>query len=88
MLRRRSGASGFVLKDTPPEHLLDAIRIIAAGDALLTPSITRRLITEVARRPRAVPPGASRLLDSHQIAPDELRGGLRPRAFRAGRGYT
>jgi len=36
MLRRRSGASGFVLKDTPPEHLLDAIRIIAAGDALLT----------------------------------------------------
>ena len=52
----RSGASGFVLKDTPPEQLLDAIRVVAAGDALLTPSITRRLITEFARRPRAVPP--------------------------------
>ncbi len=48
----RSGASGFVLKDTRPEQLLDAIRIVAAGDALLTPSITRRLITEFARHPR------------------------------------
>jgi DNA-binding NarL/FixJ family response regulator len=52
----RSGASGFVLKDTPPEQLLDAIRVVAAGEALLTPSITRRLITEFARRPPAVPP--------------------------------
>jgi DNA-binding NarL/FixJ family response regulator len=52
----RSGASGFVLKDTPPEQLLDAIRVVAGGDALLTPSITRRLIAEFARRPRAVPP--------------------------------
>jgi DNA-binding NarL/FixJ family response regulator len=52
----RSGASGFVLKDTPPEQLLDAIRIVAAGDALLTPSVTRRLITEFARIPHAVPP--------------------------------
>jgi len=52
----RSGASGFVLKDTPPERLLDAIRVVASGDALLTPSITRRLIAEFARRPRAVPP--------------------------------
>jgi DNA-binding NarL/FixJ family response regulator len=47
----RSGASGFVLKDTPPEQLLEAIRIVAAGDALLTPSITRRLIAEFARAP-------------------------------------
>ena len=47
----RSGASGFVLKDTPPEQLLEAIRIIAAGDALLTPAITRRLIAEFARGP-------------------------------------
>ncbi len=47
----RSGASGFVLKDTPPERLLEAIRIVAAGDALLTPSITRRLIAEFARAP-------------------------------------
>jgi DNA-binding NarL/FixJ family response regulator len=47
----RIGASGFVLKDTPPEQLLEAIRIVAAGDALLTPSITRRLIAEFARAP-------------------------------------
>jgi DNA-binding NarL/FixJ family response regulator len=47
----RSGASGFVLKDTPPEQLLEAIRIVAAGDALLTPSVTRRLIAEFARAP-------------------------------------
>jgi len=50
----RSGASGFVLKDTPPERLLDAIAVIAAGEALLAPAITRRLIAEFARRPRAV----------------------------------
>lgn len=42
----RAGASGFVLKDTPPEQLIEAIRIIAAGDALLSPTVTRRLITE------------------------------------------
>jgi DNA-binding NarL/FixJ family response regulator len=52
----RSGASGFVLKDTKPEQLLEAIRIIAGGDALLTPSVTRRLIAEFASRPRVVPP--------------------------------
>lgn len=52
----RSGASGFVLKDTPPEQLLAAIRIIASGEALLAPSITRRLIAEFAARPRAIPP--------------------------------
>ncbi len=51
----RSGASGFVLKDTPPEKLLDAIRVVAAGDSLLTPSVTRRLIAEFARIPRAGP---------------------------------
>jgi len=46
----RAGASGFLLKDTPPEHLLDAIRVIAAGDALLAPSVTRTLIAEFASR--------------------------------------
>jgi DNA-binding NarL/FixJ family response regulator len=56
-----SGASGFVLKDTPPEQLLDAIRVIAAGDALLTPSITRRLIAEFARSPRPAPPPSAAL---------------------------
>jgi DNA-binding NarL/FixJ family response regulator len=49
----RSGASGFVLKDTPPEKLLEAIAIVAAGEALLAPSVTRRLIAEFARQPRA-----------------------------------
>ena len=47
----RVGASGFLLKDTPPADLLAAIRVIAAGDALLAPGITRRLIAEFARRP-------------------------------------
>jgi len=46
----RAGASGFLLKDTPPEDLLDAIRIIAAGNALLAPSVTRTLIAEFASR--------------------------------------
>jgi len=44
----RAGASGFLLKDTDPDTLLEAIRIVAAGDALLAPSVTRRLIEEFA----------------------------------------
>ncbi|RCV48178.1 response regulator [Marinitenerispora sediminis] len=52
----RAGASGFLLKDTPPADLLTAIRTVAAGDALLAPSVTRRLIAEFARRPAAAPP--------------------------------
>src|ERR1700688_3947361 len=47
----RAGASGFLLKDTAPEELLSAIRTLAAGDALLAPGITRRLIREFAERP-------------------------------------
>jgi len=47
----RAGASGFLLKDTPPEDLLAAIRVIAGGEALLAPSVTRRLIAEFASRP-------------------------------------
>jgi DNA-binding NarL/FixJ family response regulator len=47
----RNGASGFLLKDTPPLDLLAAIRVIATGDALLSPGITRRLIDEFAARP-------------------------------------
>jgi DNA-binding NarL/FixJ family response regulator len=50
----RAGASGFLLKDTDPETLLEAIRIVAAGEALLAPSVTRRLIAEFARRPAHV----------------------------------
>ena len=45
----RAGAAGFLLKDTPPEALIDAVEVIAAGDALLAPSITKRLIGEFAR---------------------------------------
>jgi DNA-binding NarL/FixJ family response regulator len=55
----RAGASGFLLKDTEPAELLHAIRVVAAGDALIAPSITRRLIAEfAARRDPAVPPAA------------------------------
>jgi DNA-binding NarL/FixJ family response regulator len=46
----RAGASGFLLKDSPPEELIEAIKIVAAGDALLAPSITRRLLDRVASR--------------------------------------
>ena len=47
----RAGASGFLLKDAAADELLQAIRVIAAGEALLAPSITRRLIEDYARRP-------------------------------------
>ena len=47
----RAGASGFLLKDTPPADLLAAIRVVAAGDALLAPGVTRRLIAEFTGRP-------------------------------------
>ena len=57
----RAGASGFVLKDTPPEKLLEAIAIVAAGDSLLAPAITRRLIAEFARQPRAARPAQDAL---------------------------
>jgi DNA-binding NarL/FixJ family response regulator len=48
----RAGASGFLLKDRPPEELVSAVRIVASGDALLAPSVTRRLVAEFARRPQ------------------------------------
>jgi DNA-binding NarL/FixJ family response regulator len=48
----RSGASGFVLKDDPPEQLLAAIRVVAGGEALLSPAITKRVIRQFARMPR------------------------------------
>src|SRR5512133_1652363 len=52
----RVGASGFVLKDDPAEQLLAAVRTVAAGDALLSPTITRRVIKEFSRMPRRAPP--------------------------------
>ena len=52
----RAGASGFLLKDRPPEELVAAVRVVASGEALLAPSVTRRLIEEFARRAPAVKP--------------------------------
>ena len=57
----RAGASGFLLKDAPRADLIAAVRIAAAGDALLSPSITRRLIEAFARRPAPAAPAPSRL---------------------------
>jgi DNA-binding NarL/FixJ family response regulator len=51
-----AGASGFVLKDDPPEQLIAAVRTVAAGDALLSPGITKRVIKQFARTPRPEPP--------------------------------
>jgi DNA-binding NarL/FixJ family response regulator len=56
----RGGASGFLLKDTEPSELIHAVRVVAAGDALLSPSITRRLIGEFVSRPASAPAGAKR----------------------------
>lgn len=75
----RAGASGFLLKDTAPGRLLDAIRVVADGDALIAPGITRRLIAEFAARPD---PARS----------DDLLGGLTDRErgvlVEIGRGLT
>ena len=60
----KAGASGFLLKDVPPERLADAVRVVAAGEALLAPTITRRLIEEYVRRPApgaGTPPALSEL---------------------------
>ena len=62
----QAGASGFLLKDTPPADLLAGIRVVAGGDALLSPSITRHLIEEFVRRPgpgRVAPPALDALTD-------------------------
>ena len=52
----RAGASGFVLKDEPPEQLLAAIRIVAAGEALLSPAVTKRVIAKFTELPNKPPP--------------------------------
>jgi DNA-binding NarL/FixJ family response regulator len=65
----QAGASGFLLKDAPAADLIRAVRVVAAGDALLAPSITRRLIEDFTRRPN---PGAA------ERPPAEL-GALTPR---------
>jgi len=58
----RAGASGFLLKDVPPEQLVAGIRAVASGDALLAPSVTRRVIEEFVRRPP----------DSVRTSPEQL----------------
>lgn len=52
----RIGASGFVLKDDPPEQLIGAVRTVAAGDALLSPAVTRRVIERFTTKARPEPP--------------------------------
>ncbi|GAB3063436.1 response regulator transcription factor [Micromonospora schwarzwaldensis] len=51
----RAGAAGFLLKDTPPDALRDAVRVVAGGDALLSPAVTRRVLAAAARSPVADP---------------------------------
>ena len=55
----RAGASGFLLKDTPADDLVAGVRVVASGEALLAPSVTRRLIEEFANRPNSSAPTAS-----------------------------
>ncbi len=64
----RAGASGFLLKDAPPEQLVEAIRVAAAGEALLSPSVTRRLVEEFAR----IPTGAVELRGLDELTAREL----------------
>jgi DNA-binding NarL/FixJ family response regulator len=63
----RAGASGFLPKDTAPDALLEALRVVASGEALLAPGVTRRLVEEFVRRspepPMAPPPGLALLTD-------------------------
>ena len=72
-----SGASGFVLKDDPPEQLIAALRTVAAGDALLSPAVTKRVIRRFARLPRPTPPKGideltARELDIFRLIADGL----------------
>jgi DNA-binding NarL/FixJ family response regulator len=65
----RAGASGFLLKDAPPEDLVHAVRVIAQGDALIAPSITKRLIEEISQQParQASPPEALDSLTQREL---------------------
>jgi DNA-binding NarL/FixJ family response regulator len=69
----RAGASGFLLKDSPPEDLVAAIRVVARGDAQLAPAVTRRMLEEFASRPEpdAPPPDALGRLTNREV--DVLR---------------
>jgi DNA-binding NarL/FixJ family response regulator len=65
----QAGASGFLLKDAPPDTLFDAVRVVAAGDALLAPAVTRRLIADFAR---LRPPQRTRPRDLDALTPREV----------------
>jgi DNA-binding NarL/FixJ family response regulator len=67
----RAGASGFLLKDVRRDDLVHAVRVVAAGDALLAPSITRRLISDFARRPAGAPPAGAANRDLDRLTPRE-----------------
>jgi DNA-binding NarL/FixJ family response regulator len=76
----RAGASGFMLKDAPPEEIAAAVRIVASGEALLAPAVTRAVIEEFARRPPAAapatPPAVAELTPREQEVLDLLARGL------------
>ena len=65
----RAAASGFLLKDAPPEDLVQAVRVVARGEGLIAPSITKRLIEEIAQRPpqHTAPPEALRSLTQREL---------------------
>jgi DNA-binding NarL/FixJ family response regulator len=63
----RAGASGFVLKDDPPEQLIGAVRTVAGGAALLSPTVTRRVIQQFTRVRRQAPPKAVSFLTSREL---------------------
>ncbi|MGZ8649622.1 MAG: response regulator [Solirubrobacteraceae bacterium] len=76
----QAGASGFVLKDDPPEQLIAALRTVAAGDALLSPAVTKRVIEKFTQLPRPVPPQAideltARELDIFRLIAEGLSNG-------------
>jgi DNA-binding NarL/FixJ family response regulator len=75
-----AGASGFLLKDVPPEQLVEGIRAVASGDALLAPSITKRVIEEFVRRPpqaaRTPPPELAELTEREVEVLKQLARGL------------